>query len=232
MPTRYKSKRGIRWRGVVKMDGRVVETRLFGTGPAAKREAAQWELDTRKEMEKQAPTPSDSPSVLDWANKYLAYSEQKHSKKTFKEKISTFKFFLPHTRENDLLNISPALAMGYLQAQCKARSGYAANKEKKNLAAAWSWGEKYIKDFPQMANPFLGIERFKEERSPRYVPDEKDFWKRDNISTPPNDFNRLQRHNSIKNAQKTPSSTQGSTQGRGGHSTPPAHSRTASTCAL
>lgn len=117
------------------------------------------------------------PSVLEWANKYLAYSEQKHSTKTFKEKVSTFKFFLAQTKEGDLLKITPALAMAFLQAQCKSRSGYAANKEKKNLAAAWKWGESYIDGFPKTINPFLSVEKFKEERSPRYVPDERDFWK-------------------------------------------------------
>lgn len=176
MPTRYKSKSGIRWRGVVKMGGRVVETRMFGTGPAAKREAALWELDRRKELSN-PKTHMDLPTVLDWANNYCAYSEQKHSRKTFKEKLSVFKFFLGQTRVKDLDKITPALVMAYLQTQSKSRSGYAANKERKNLAAAWSWGEKFIEGFPQNGNPFKAVDKFKEERSPRYVPDEWDFWK-------------------------------------------------------
>ena len=176
MPTRYKSPQGIKWRGVVKMDGRIASTKMFGTGPASKREAAQWELDTRKEMN-QRRSHTDLPSILEWANKYLAYPEQKHSPKTLREKVSTFKFFLRQIGKIDLNKITPALAMDYLQTQAKKRSGYAANKEKKNLAAAWKWGSKYLAGFPQGINPFLAVERFKEKRTPRYVPEEEDFWK-------------------------------------------------------
>ena len=182
MPTRYKSPKGLRWRGVVKMDGRVVETRMFGTGPAAKREAAQWELERRKELT-DLRTHMDLPTVLDWANKYCAYSEQKHSRKTFQEKLSVFKFFLGQTKVKELDKVTPALVMAYLQAQSKTRSGYAANKERKNLAAAWSWGEKFIEGFPKTGNPFHAIDKFKEERSPRYVPDEGDFWKVVDVAT-------------------------------------------------
>ncbi|MCI5219744.1 MAG: site-specific integrase, partial [Candidatus Electrothrix sp. LOE2] len=53
--------------------------------------------------------------------------------------------------------------------------GYAANKERKNLVAAWNWALKYIPDFPA-DNPMLA-DRFPEKRSPRYVPSEEDFWK-------------------------------------------------------
>lgn len=183
MPTRYKSKSGIRWRGVVKMDGRVAETRLFGTGPAAKREAAQWELDRRKEMEKQAKTPSALPSVLDWANKYLAYSERNHAQKTFKAKKMAFRLFAVHAKTNDLLHITPPLAMAFLHNQSKSRSGHAANKDRKNLAAAWQWGERYLEGFPKVVNPFLAVGKFKEEHSTRYVPDEKDFWKVVDVAT-------------------------------------------------
>ncbi|UQZ90066.1 site-specific integrase [Deltaproteobacteria bacterium Smac51] len=184
MPTRYKSRQGVRWRGVVKMDGRVVETKLFGTGPSAKRQAAQWELDTRKEWEKrQTETRSVLPSALDWANKYLAYSQQRHAKKTFQEKVAAFKSFMTFSRETDLTSITPAMTMEFLQAQCRVRSGYAANKDRKNLAAAWAWGRKYIDGFPNDVNPFLAIDKFKEERSPRYVPPEEDFWKVVDIAT-------------------------------------------------
>jgi len=176
MPTRYKSPNGIRWRGVVKMGGRVVETKLFGTGPAAKREAAQWELDTRKELTR-SQTPMDLPSVLVWSNKYLSYSERNHAQKTFKAKKLAFRLFLTHTKTNDLSHITPALAMDFLQSQSKTRSGHAANKDRKNLAAAWQWGERYLEGFPTTRNPFLAVGKFKEERSIRYVPDEKDFWK-------------------------------------------------------
>lgn len=54
------------------------------------------------------------------------------------------------------------------------RSGNAVNRDRKNLVAAWNWGMRYIPDFPSR-NPFL-VERFAEERCPRYVPPLADFW--------------------------------------------------------
>jgi integrase len=114
---------------------------------------------------------------LEWANKYLAYSKQKHSEKTLQGKVLSFKLFLKLTKAANLNSITPAMAMSYLQEQSKVRSGYAANKDRKNLAAAWKWGEAYLDGFPIIANPFLKAEKFKEDRSTRYVPPEKDFWK-------------------------------------------------------
>ncbi|MCA1794252.1 MAG: site-specific integrase [Desulfobacteraceae bacterium] len=67
--------------------------------------------------------------------------------------------------------------MGFLSEQYKERSGYAANKERKNLAAGWEWGRKYIEGFPQSINPFRAVDKFPEIRQPRYVPPIEDFDK-------------------------------------------------------
>jgi integrase len=58
--------------------------------------------------------------------------------------------------------------------QATKRSGYAANKERKNLLAGWNWGIKYL-NLPS-PNPCM-TERFPEERQNRYIPPESDFWK-------------------------------------------------------
>jgi integrase len=70
--------------------------------------------------------------------------------------------------------MGPRLALKYLQKQTEERSGYAANKERKNLLAAWNWGIKYLV-FPA-PNPFL-VDKFPEQRHNRYVSPEDDFWK-------------------------------------------------------
>ena len=144
MPTRYKSPKGIRWRGVVKLDGRVAATRLFGTGPEAKRAAAQWELETRKELTSPSRTRSDSLNALQWSTKYCAFSQQNHTATTLGAKVRTLKNFLTFLRSDDLSIITPALVMEYMQERAKARSGNAANTDRKELAAAWKWGEKYL----------------------------------------------------------------------------------------
>jgi integrase len=61
--------------------------------------------------------------------------------------------------------------------QTKERSGYAANKDRKNLGTAWRWGFDNMEGWPKGVNPFLSVKKFPEERQPRYVPTEEDFWK-------------------------------------------------------
>ena len=70
--------------------------------------------------------------------------------------------------------LKPGQALLYLQKQAQKRSGYAANKDRKNLLAAWNWGIKYMA-LPA-PNPFL-VDKFPEERQRRYIPPEDDFWK-------------------------------------------------------
>lgn len=178
MPTRFKSPKGIQWRGVVQRPGQSPLTKLFGIGRKEKQAAVEWEIETKKLLKEQQEqmTHTALPTVLDWANRYCTFSKQNHSPKHFKEQESTFRRFLSATRENDLWKITPALVMDYMQKQCTARSGNAANKDKKNLAAAWTYGEKFIDDFPQSRNPFQTVAKFKEEHVIREMPTEADFW--------------------------------------------------------
>jgi integrase len=165
---------------VVKIDGRVVATKLFPPGAEGKREAAQWERDARKAYLEEAnspATPTALPSVLEWANRYTAYAEKQFTKQTATEKKTVFRLFLSFTKATKLEMITSDVVMRYLQKQNSTRSGFAANKDRKNLAAAWEWGRKYLDGFPVVPNPFLGIPKFREVRQPRYVPKEEDFWK-------------------------------------------------------
>jgi hypothetical protein len=66
--------------------------------------------------------------------------------------------------------------MNYIVKQSKERSGYSANKDRKNLVAAWNWSMQYMK--PQLSGPYpCAVERMQEIRHPRYVPPEEDVWK-------------------------------------------------------
>jgi integrase len=73
-------------------------------------------------------------------------------------------------------NLKPGDLLAYIIKQKEERSGYAANKDRKNLVAAWNWGMKYMKLPLPGPNPCL-VDRMPEERQPRYVPPEEDFWK-------------------------------------------------------
>ncbi|MCI5156925.1 MAG: hypothetical protein D3906_00525 [Candidatus Electrothrix sp. AUS1_2] len=110
----------------------------------------------------------------DWAVQYLDYSKLKHSPKTYEEKQRAFRSFFKSVDRFlavDLLHKRTVLA--HLSEQARSRSGYAANKERKNFVAAWNWATQYISGFPAQ-NPFL-VERFSEDRTVRYVPTEAIF---------------------------------------------------------
>jgi len=97
--------------------------------------------------------------------------------KKYQEKKAMFKRFLKHVDPTmPVENLKPAAAISYVMAQKEARSGYAANKDRKNLVAGWNWGMKYMDPPLPGPNPCL-VERMPEIRQPRYVPPEEDFWK-------------------------------------------------------
>jgi integrase len=120
---------------------------------------------------------TDTICLLDWANSYLTFSEVRHVEKTFKEKRRTFKTFFssvnPHLTVDEL---TPSDVLIYVQTQKKIRSGYAANKDRKNLVAGWNWGMKYMNPPLPGPNP-CDVEKMPEKRHPRYIPPERDFWK-------------------------------------------------------
>ncbi len=115
--------------------------------------------------------------LFDWAEAYLDFAQVRFSEKTYKEKKSMFRrFFKMVDHEQPVANLKPAQVLDYIVCQSKERSGYAANKDRKNLVAAWNWGMKYFTPVLPGPNPCL-VEKMPEMRSPRYVPPEKDFWK-------------------------------------------------------
>ena len=98
------------------------------------------------------------------------------SDKTCGEKKDAFRrFFAVYPKKGCVAAVTVAHAYAVLRKRDKNVSGHAANKDRKNLAAAWAWGIKYL-DLPEK-NPFKAVERFGEDKQPRYVPSEEDFWK-------------------------------------------------------
>lgn len=167
----YKRKGETKWTAVVTQCYRKLSRRF-----ATKQEAVEWEVETRRAISGGSLPKTDTAySIAEWGNDYLDYAE-KFSTKTYKEKrmvMHEFNAALPDLTAA-ARSITPKHALDYLQQVFKARGGNAANKRRKNLLSAWSWGVKYH-GLPQ-PNPFL-IERFPETRSKRYVVPEQDFWK-------------------------------------------------------
>lgn len=179
MPAICKRRGELRWRAQVKVNGKVAASKWFGNGPKGGpeyRKAILWEEETKKTLEAM-PIATASLTLLDWANQYLDYAKERHALVTYQEKFRAFRGLLKFLPKETLVeDVDVPKVFQHLRAQAKKRSGNAANKDRKNLATAWSWGKKYLHSFSS-GNPFLSVEKFSEKRSPRYVPPEADFDK-------------------------------------------------------
>lgn len=178
MPSLITKRGKKRWRGYVQLKY-VIQQKLFpDDSKKSHKTAVMWENETRKQLEKElAGTHSVSWQVIDWANGYLEDAQERFAKKTFQEKRSAFSNLLQSvTPEMPLDSLNPSICLKHLRKQAKSRSGNSANKDRKNLGVAWGWGKKYLVDFPHGINPFLAVDKFPEQRSPRYIPPEEDFW--------------------------------------------------------
>lgn len=176
----------MRWKGKVVFNG-LIREKLFSDGSRkSKREAVIWEVEARKNLEENRTKTStveetvteSSVTLLDWVNSYLDYSKMRHAQKTYKEKVNVFQEMLRSGMfEPDMpvADIQASVALKYLSRQAVRRSGYSANKDRKNLLAAWRWGRRYIPGFSDHPCPF-DVEKFPEVRHPRYIPPEEDFW--------------------------------------------------------
>ena len=176
MPSKIKKDGRIRWMGRVQKLGRIKQ-KLFDT----KAEALDWEAIERKaDWEETTDTVC---SLKEWAEAYLDYAG-KYDPKTYSAKRLAFrKLFAAKTGKAaqpivnplaQVTSLTPGKALAALTVQFNSRTGNAANKDRKHLIAAWKWGMKYL-GMPG-PNP-CRVDQFPEERHPRYVPPEEDFWK-------------------------------------------------------
>lgn len=178
MPTETLRRGKRRWRAVVKQDGRIVASKWFGPGPKGRSAAVLWEAEWRKKAaEEQAKILSPEPVPLAWIVAYLEDARRRYAGRTYWEKKTAMDKLLAFVGEGGTLSgITPGVALKFLHAQVDERSGHVANRDRKNLAAAWDWGGKFVEGFPAAANPFRAVDKFPENASPRYVPKEEDFW--------------------------------------------------------
>ncbi len=116
-------------------------------------------------------------SLGDWALHYLDYALAKFANKTYTEKKRAFRrLFLTVSETMPVEDMTAAKALLNAQTQMQSHTGNVANKDRKNLLAAWNWGKRYMTPTLPKENPF-DVEKMPEVRSPRYVPPPEDFWK-------------------------------------------------------
>ncbi|MCI5122865.1 MAG: site-specific integrase, partial [Candidatus Electrothrix sp. AUS4] len=142
----YYNKQRKKWLAQVKHGGKKYR-RSFDSKKLAK----EWEVEklTKLEVQNNQQDQILITSLGDWAVQYLDYSKLKHSKKTYEEKQRAFRaFFKSVDRRMPVDALHKRDVLDHLSGQAQVRSGYAANKDRKNFVAAWNWAVQYIPGFP------------------------------------------------------------------------------------
>lgn len=170
MPHKKKRNGKIRWYGSVTINGHR-STRVFDS----KRDAVDWEAEVRMSSPVVEQVVTELPTLAEWSRDYLSFAA-KFSDKVVNEKFNAFKRFLDSLAPNQRVDkLTAGQALDFLQQQARKRSGNSANKDRKNLMAAWSWGVSF-RNFPER-NPFRSVPEFPHDEQGHYVPPEEDFWK-------------------------------------------------------
>ena len=170
-------KRGSKWVAQVRKDDRRRE-KVFLT----KKQAQDWEAEMRRKPESDWSGKTATVCLGDWYQPYLDFAKTRYTEKTYKEKKALFKrFFAEVDPTLPVEELTRAIVLAYVVKQKEVRSGHAANKDRKNLVAAWNWGMKYLDPPLPAPNPCL-VDRMPEIRKPRYIPPEEDFWKAFEVS--------------------------------------------------
>ncbi len=169
-----------RYRGTVMVRG-VRNDQLFpNDSKDSMRAAAEWERKRKQELIEQMATHTESISIETWFQEYLDDVQDRYSIKTYQEKRGALDRLAKQkgiTSDLQIEKVTVSMCRGFLKEQFKNRSGYAANKDRKNLAVSWDWGRDNIDGWPKLQNPFRQIKKYPEIRSPRYVPPAEHFWK-------------------------------------------------------
>jgi len=185
MPYKDKSSTTAPWIGQVKINGKKLKHRC-----QTRKEAVEWEATQRQKTEIR-DLETHTISLLEWASAYLDFSKQKFVKLTFEEKVRAFRDLFaggidPQKAVSDL---KPYELLKHFQVQAEKRSGNAANKDRKNLSAAWNWGRNYI-ELP-FENPFQRVSKQGEVRMCRRVPSLAEFNRAYEACTEPQDKRML-----------------------------------------
>jgi integrase len=107
-----------------------------------KNEARQWVKDEKTrltESQKRYSSQDKDLSLWTLAQKYLSDSKVNYDKKTFDEKRYCFERFYSYMGDVSVLDVDPPAILEFINERAKSQSNNAANKDRKNLKAFYSW---------------------------------------------------------------------------------------------
>ena len=167
--SKYKTKKGVRWRVEVYQDG---ERTAYQAGFKSRLEALQWEKDT------QSQTSSSTPSVLglsEVVTLYLLDIEKHQKKNTLVYKKSVFRRFVSFiSAETPFPDIDRKGVKRFLDHIATSISPKSANKHRKDLSVLWTWAQT---EGHATSNPVRQIPLFPVTRHIRYVPPKEHIQK-------------------------------------------------------
>jgi len=171
MPTQLKNRHGVReWYAVLKIDGKRKHTKC-----ESRDEATVLEATHRIEAEMRCLTPKVVKLNGLLVNYLAAVEGRKIANASVKEKALVFhEFALAIGKDRPVKSITYGEVERFLMGIANRVSGNRANRYRVHILAAYNWG---IKAMGLSHEKPWEVERFREERSPRYVPPVEDFWK-------------------------------------------------------
>ena len=132
-----------------------------------KSEARQWVKDEKARLtENQKRYSSQDKDLALWtlAQKYLADCKINYDKKTFDEKKSCLERFYKFSDDISVTDIDPPIILEFINDRAKTQSNNAANKDRKNLKAFYSWVQEM---YGIMYDPTAPIKKKPHEKQPR-----------------------------------------------------------------
>ena len=132
-----------------------------------KDEARQWVKDEKERAKGLAKKPSskdDSLSLYDLSQTYLSDSETRYGAKTVDEKRYCLERFYKTTGDIAVTDVTPPMVLEFVNDRSKTQSPNAANKDRKNLRAFYSWVQEM---YGIMYDPTAPIKKKPHEKKPR-----------------------------------------------------------------
>jgi len=167
----------------VVIDGKQVACKMFPPGKKGGpewRAAKEWEEAEREKALAGIVTLTGLEKLLAWGDSYLDHAQRTMSRQTHVEKKLVMRDFFAYCGTEgigSLEEVTSAKAYSFLSRINDERGPNVANKYRKNLLAAWTWGTDFTDDFPQTVSPFIKVKPFTVQHNDRYVPPEADVIK-------------------------------------------------------
>ncbi len=107
-----------------------------------KDEARQWLKDEKARLKKEAKKPSSADehrSLYELCQVYLTDCETRYGAKTVDEKRFCLERFYKSVGDMAVTDVTPPMVLDFVNERSKTQSANAANKDRKNLRAFYSW---------------------------------------------------------------------------------------------